>query len=44
MLLAGREGLEPGPAAAVNLGGIANLLVDLLPEPAGTPPRYLRLR
>jgi 1,6-anhydro-N-acetylmuramate kinase len=27
MLLAGREGLEPGPAAAVNLGGIANLTV-----------------
>ena len=27
LLLAGREGLEPGPAAAVNLGGIANLTV-----------------
>jgi anhydro-N-acetylmuramic acid kinase len=27
LLLAGREGLEPGPAAAVNLGGIANLTI-----------------
>jgi anhydro-N-acetylmuramic acid kinase len=27
LLLAGREGSEPGPAAAVNLGGIANLTV-----------------
>ena len=27
LLLAGREGPEPGPAAAVNLGGIANLTI-----------------
>ncbi len=27
LLLAGREGSEPGPGAAVNLGGIANLTV-----------------
>ena len=37
-------GIDPAPAGQDVAATVTRLLVDLLPEPAGTPPRYLRIR
>jgi anhydro-N-acetylmuramic acid kinase len=37
-------GIDPAPVGQDVAATVTRLLVDLLPEPAGTLPRYLRLR